>query len=278
MNKWLSKTLELAHTGNYYDRLHEIYPIATEENIKRQVSDEKWLAVENSFDAKNNIELIKSIFKLTDTGKFPFKTSYIRYFYNAKISDPEFFNRNPKTVKIIANRLYKLGLEGIKNGVIAPKEHNQQSGALFKNFLEKNDFPIKKLFGLSEFETNKNDAILIGSDEELKTYAKENCGYKLEKGLDVIIRISKKYYLGEAKWITDDGGNQSKSFLDALNSLVNGVDTANADIIMILDGTCYRKSKGKTYMDITTKYKEINIMSALFLKEFIEEKLNETSV
>ena len=146
----------------------------------------------------------------------------------------------------------------------------------FSNFLKKNDFPIQKLFGLSEFETNKNDAILIGSDKELKTYAKKNCGYKLDKGLDVIIRISKKYYLGEAKWITDSGGNQNKSFLDALNSLVNGVDTAKADIIMILDGACYLKSEQKTYKDITTKYKEKNIMSALFLKEFIEEKFSET--
>ena len=63
-----------------------------------------------------------------------------------------------------------------------------------------------------------------------------------------------------------------------MNSLVNGVDIAKADIIMILDGACYVESTQKTYMDMTTKYKEINIMSALFLKEFIKEKLNETSV
>ena len=165
MNKWLSKTLDLAHKGNYYDQLHEVYPISTEENKEREISDEKWLAVKNSYNAKNDIELIKSIFKLTPTGKFPFKTSYIRYFYLAQNSDPEFFNKNPKTVKIIANRLYNLSIDEIKKGVSEPKERNQQSGNLFSDFLKKNDFPIKKLFGSSEFATNKNDAILIGSDK-----------------------------------------------------------------------------------------------------------------
>ena len=116
MNKWLKKSLDLASKGNYYDQLHNVYKIATEENKERLVSEETWANVEKYFNDKDDINLIKSIFDLkkwddkkekwvTNNGKFPFKTSYIRYFYSARRSDKEFFNRNPKTIKIISDRL-----------------------------------------------------------------------------------------------------------------------------------------------------------------------------
>ena len=122
MNKWLKKSLDLASEGNYYDQLHNVYKIATEENKERLVSEETWANVEKYFNDKDDVNLIKSIFDLekwdheeqkwvSNGGKFPFKTSYIRYFYRARSSDEEFFYRNPETVKIISDRLYNLGLQ-----------------------------------------------------------------------------------------------------------------------------------------------------------------------
>ena len=108
MNKWLKKSLDLAAKGNYYDQLQSVYKIATEENKGRYIREQTWENVEKYFNDKDDINLIKSIFDLekwddkkeewvSNGGKFPFKTSYIRYFYRAKSSDKEFFNRNPET-------------------------------------------------------------------------------------------------------------------------------------------------------------------------------------
>ena len=284
MNKWLKKSLDLASKGNYYDQLHNVYKIATEENKERLVSEETWANVEKYFNDKDDVNLIKSIFSLkkwdhekqkwvSNGGKFPFKTSYIRYFYRAQSSDEEFFYRNPKTVKIISDRLYNLGLQAIKDGVSAGAETNQQQGPAFINFLKSIDFEnyhIEKL-EYDSFKSSDSNAILIASDSIIGKFAREHCGYTGKKGLDFAARINKKYIIGEAKFISDNGGNQDKSLLDARNTLLN----ANSDVIFILDGVCFNKSKNNLFKTISVDLKGENILSALFLKEFIISKLYE---
>ena len=284
MNKWLKKSLDLASKGNYYDQLHSVYKIATEENKGRDIKEETWANVEKYFNDKDDINLIKSIFALkkwdvkkekwvSNGGKFPFKTSYIRYFYRAQSSDKEFFNRNPKTVKIISDRLYKLGLNGIKDGVSAGAETNQQQGPAFLNFLKSIDFEnyhIEKL-EYDSFKSSDSNAILIASDSIIGKFAREHCGYTGEKGLDFVARINKKYIIGEAKFISDNGGNQDKSLLDARNTLSN----SDSDVIFILDGVCFNKSKNNLFKTVSVELKDENILSALFLKEFIISKLHE---
>jgi uncharacterized membrane protein len=39
--------------------------------------------------------------------------------------------------------------------------------------------------------------------------------------------------------------------------------------IAILDGVCYIKGKAKMYKEITEKYNDYNIMSALVLRDFL---------
>jgi hypothetical protein len=59
--------------------------------------------------------------------------------------------------------------------------------------------------------------------------------------------------------------------LDARNTLSN----ANSDVIFILDGVCFNKSKNNLFKTISVDLKGENILSALFLKEFIISKLYE---
>ena len=283
MNKWLEKSLNLASKENYYDQLQSVYKIASEENEGRIINEDTWANVEKAFNNKDNINLIKSIFSLkkwdekkqkwvANNGKFPFKTSYIRYFYGARNSDPNFFNRNPRTVEIISDRLYKLGLQGIKNGVSAGAETNQQQGPAFINFLKSinfEDYNIEKM-EYDSFKSSGSNAILIGSDKIIGNFAREHCGYRGEKGLDFAARINSKYIIGEAKFISDIGGNQDKSLLDARNTLSN----TNSEVIFILDGICFNKSESSLYKTINNNLVNENILSALFLKDFLIEKLH----
>ena len=287
MNKWLKKSLNLASKGNYYDSLHSVYQISKKENDARDICENSWKDVERYFNKGDSVNLIKSIFNLkkwdkknkkwtSNNGKFPFKTSYIRYFYHSKNSDPEFFDRNPETIKIISERLYELGLEGIKNGVSAGAETNQQQGQAFLKYLKSLDLDgidIHKL-EYDRFKTSSVNAILIGSDKEMGDYARQNCNYVGKKGLDFIARIGNKHILGEAKFISDTGGNQDKSLLDASNTL----SRTNSEVIFLLDGVCFNKSGNNLYKTITTSLRDENILSALFLKDFLIEKLNEAKL
>lgn len=120
---------------------------------------------------------------------------------------------------------------------------------------------------MGDFVKNKEDAILNGSDKQLMDFAFNKLNYQHMKGLDLVGRFNGKYVIGEAKFLTDFGGHQNAQFNDAISTLQ--AKNVKAVKIAILDGVLYIKGKNKMYMNITTKYKELNIMSSLVLRNFL---------
>jgi hypothetical protein len=101
----------------------------------------------------------------------------------------------------------------------------------------------------------------------MMAFAKEHLNYNHKKGLDFIARFNGKYVIGEAKFLTDFGGHQNAQFNDAIATVqAKGV---KAITVAILDGVLYIKGNNKMYKDITERYKNENIMSALVLREFL---------
>jgi len=98
-------------------------------------------------------------------------------------------------------------------------------------------------------------------------FAKEELGYKHNKGLDFVARFNGKYVIGEAKFLTDFGGHQNAQFNDAISTIKT--KNVKAIKIAILDGVLYIKGKNKMYKAITETYKDYNIMSALVLRDFL---------
>ena len=78
--------------------------------------------------------------------------------------------------------------------------------------------------------------------------------------------VNNKYVIGEAKFISDEGGHQNGQFLDSMTTLET--PTANNVInIAILDGVLYIPSEKKMHTEITTK--DVPVMSALLLRDFL---------
>ena len=98
-------------------------------------------------------------------------------------------------------------------------------------------------------------------------FAYSELNYKHPKGLDFIGRFNGKYVIGEAKFLTDFGGHQNAQFNDAISTVQ--AKNVKAVKVAILDGVLFIKGKNKMYKDITTKYKDLNIMSSLVLREFL---------
>jgi len=149
-----------------------------------------------------------------------------------------------------------------------PKETNRQIGPLFRNWLQEETLGFE-VVGSEKFKNTNKDAILDASDSILNNFAREELDYQGEKGLDFVAKVSNKYVIGEAKFLTDFGGHQNAQFEDAKTVLKD--DTTKAIKIAILDGVLYIPRNTKMHTFITENEEEYNIMSALVLREFLHQ-------
>jgi len=257
MGYWTDLSIEFANQKNYLDELFKIYPTIPE-GI-RDINKHQWFHIEESFNQNDNVSLINQLLKLN---LFPIKDSYVAYLKR----DPDAVLRNLGTINRLCGRLYEMGLEKIFEKCSEPKETNRQIGPLFKRWLTNGGLGIKPV-GIIEFQKNDENAILDASDVEMKNWCFRNLNYTRDKGLDFVARFNKKYIIGEAKFLTDFGGHQNAQFADAISTITT--PSIKAITIAILDGVLYIKTKNKMYRDITTRYKDCNIMSALVLREFL---------
>lgn len=256
MNYFTQQSIELANQRNYLDLLFSVYPLSPD--TIRKIDMNVWSRIEKHYNSTNNIELFRA---LLDLKLFPIKDGYVPYFRRDKSA----IERNPQTVNRICGRVRELGLDGLYEKCTQPKETNRQMGPLFRRWIESGTlglFPVEE----TEFTNNSNNAILSGSDKQLKTFANKHLGYTRNKGVDLIARFNNKYVIGEAKFISDEGGHQNGQFLDSMTTIET--PTANNVInIAILDGVLYIPSEKKMYTEITTK--DVPVMSALLLRDFL---------
>ncbi len=257
MNPWIQLSIDYANQRSYLDDLFKVYP--TIPDGIREINEELWKNIENSFKSKNNKNLIENLVKLD---LFPIKDSYVAYLKKDKTASL----RNPKTISRLAGRLYEMGLNTIYERCSEPKETNRQIGPLFRRWLSSKSLGVPYLES-TEFLATKENAVLDAGDAEMMTFAKKHFNYKHNKGLDFIARFNGKYVIGEAKFLTDFGGHQNAQFNDAISTIKT--KHVNAVKIAILDGVLYIKGNNKMYRSITTKYKKENIMSSLVLREFL---------
>lgn len=260
MNYFTRKSIEIANDPNYLDQLYDVYPIGdkTERKIDKQLLEK----VEYYYKTKKSIELFKTLLKLP---KFPIDDQYVGFFRK----DSKAIDNNPKQVQRICDELFKMDIDELLKLCKQPKKPNRQLGESFKKWINKGTLGFP-LVSVNEFESdymsNNDDVILVGSDKQFKKFAQKHLGYNRDKGLDFISRINGKYVIGEAKFISSEGGSQNTQFLDA-NTTLN--ESCNKDVISIniVDGVIYIPSKCKNYKTITEN--NILVMSVFVLKEFL---------
>ena len=263
MNLWTEMSIEFASQRNYLDELFKIYPISS--NLKRDLPAEKINKIENAFNGRNNIEIIKSLLELEH---FPIKDSYVAYLRNDKTA----IERNPQTINRIAGILYDMGLNNILDKCTEPKETNRQIGPMFKYWISKGFLGVPVYTNSKDFLNTTENAVLNVSDTEMKNFAKKYLGYQRDKGLDFLARFNGKYIVGEAKFITDFGGHQTAQFFDAVLTLTSKFysNSLNAEVIPIavMDGVLYIKNNRKMYTYLKNHEDQI-ILSGLCLREFL---------
>lgn len=256
MNYWTELSVEYANQRSYLDDLFAVYPLAPE-GI-RQLDEERWESIQTAFHDRNDAALIG---RLLDLELFPIKDSYVAFLKRDRSS----IQRNPRTVHRLCGRLYEMGLDQIYAKCSEPKETNRQIGPLFRRWLAKGSLGLPPL-NSEDFSESEQDAVMMGSDQQLKDFATERLGYRGQKGVDLIARVQGRYVVGEAKFLTDFGGHQNAQFQDAIQLLKHS--SPQAVSIAVLDGVLFLRNRGKMYAQLA-QYAEHPILSALLLRDFL---------
>lgn len=146
-------------------------------------------------------------------------------------------------------------------GVTAPKEANTRKGSEFKRWARSNF----EFTGLKRFQASKSGIVFLDAqDTELRNFANSAFGAGLAKRPDFIAKTGRKYVIGEAKFLSGEGGNQRAAFRDAM--AVAAHPTGTAIKVAVLDGIVWIK-RSSFYKSIEAS--SVHIFSALLLKDFL---------
>lgn len=255
MNEWVQRSIGLANSRGYLDKLYRVYPYMVQ--VQREIDPRIEQELKKCYEEKNKTELIKLLLKLE---KFPVDDPYVGFLRKKK---GLFLDYNPQTVNRLANRVLSMGFGKMMKGAKQPKKESKQSGPLFKKWLPEVGCP---LLPENKFETCKGIAIFKGSNGQLRDYADRKLSCNLTKNPDFLARVGETYIVGEAKFITAIGGGQDRGFDDAMNLLRS--KEGNAMRIAILDGVVWIKSNAGMHRIVCGQ--ENPVLSALLLKDFLE--------
>ncbi len=260
MNKWVKESFALASSMGYLDNLSTVYPVSP--NITRGIETEEAQRIKEAFATNNGLNLISALLTFS---RFPIDDPYLGFLRK----DASAMGRNPQTVKRISDHLFKIGIDGILNGVNKPKSSSREFGPSFRNYLNTLGFPVLQS---EPFLRSHSPAFLDGGDAALKIFSAQHLGYKGKKGLDFVLKKNGEFFIGETKFITASGGGQNNGFREAIGFIKK--KSRSAQHIAIIDGVVWAASvthRKNLFNSVKRLSKQKLIMSALLLKQFISD-------
>lgn len=265
MNKWVQKSISLAKSNYYLDKLLVIYP-PLEINRGKNLEEESHLLIQ-FFQEKKCINLIKELIRLKKRRfKFPIENPYISFLSNYE----ESIDKNPLTIEKICEKLFELDYNELKEKLESPKKASRRIGPMFKTWLKS-----KFIFSNNEnFKESTNIVFLTGGDKFLKEYATKElkCKFReLSKGLDFVARTGTRYIIGTAKFITDFGGSQDNQFKEAISLIKETRCPSDVIKVAVVDGVAWLGGKMKLTLE-RLKDNEF-CFSALLLEEFLKDQI-----
>lgn len=268
MNDWVRKSIDLVLNSDYLDKLQRIYDI--EEPIVREISPAIEQEIRRSYENRDKLELIKSLFKLK---KFPFNDPYIPSLRKYKAS----ISLNPKTIERIGNRLLNMAWDELMIRSAEPKDPNRQMGSKFRNWIRNLDYPLQRI---DEFKRSdefvqvdgslSKIAILDATETEMKTYANVELDCGLDKKPDFIVKVDGEHVIGEAKYIGDFGGNQKNKFRETMNFILQ--IRGDATRVGVLDGVVWLDTQVAMCKEI--RRVQSDCLSALLLSDYFESLID----
>jgi len=290
INLWTLKTLNLARSGNYLDRLLEIYP--AELPPERPLPNDIKSQIMNLYQGGKYEDLVVLLISLKDY-PFPIEHPYAALLRHLKDSDrKKVLGCNPQVIRTLAEAIASLGLNNIVKGVERPKDINRMLGAKFKEW-------VNRKFRRQPFNVvgdpnqllncgSKEICIYAGTDKMIAEFIKNKLKLREpEEGFfnrDVIAKVRDVYIVGEARFLSTPGGSQTRDlgnvldFVKKMEEIMRDMREVKVKVkgVALIDGIVWY------YGEYIDKVKEVAVgdrvvMSALFLEEYLLDTFNKLS-
>jgi hypothetical protein len=263
LNKWVKKSIEVANSRGYLDKLIEIYPAMI--LPRRPLEDDARREISSLYEKKDWQELLKLLLRLTRREHpFPIEHPYASIFRQKQ----GLIETNPETFRKLGEAILSMPIEDVIKGCERPADINRVMGSAFQSWL-KRFFPAHGIPVLpeSEFEEFQGLCFLDARDKVILDYVNKKLGVKLERGRDFLAKVGNKYVVGEARFLSSSGGSQTRdlrettSFIKSLKGKVCAVG--------VVDGIVWFNKK---YVEMLAELGEDEvILTALLLKDFLED-------
>lgn len=267
MNKWVKKSIGLAGGPRYLDNLFKVYPVGTSGENGR-LSKDQAAVIKRLYRSGKFRELLDFLIGLE---RFPYDEPYIGFLR----ADPAARTKNPKTVLRVTSTLRRMGERKILEGANKEKSESRKLGQSFRRWV-RNEWKSRVYADEGQFLKAEGVAFLDGGDKRLMEFAKKYFGYKRKKGLDFVARAYGVPIVGEAKFISTNGGTQDKSFREAVDFVRKG--TGKAVHVAVLDGVVWNRRGGTPVSGRKNLYSSLEsldpkraVLSALLLRDFLED-------
>jgi hypothetical protein len=261
-NPWVRKSLELANSHGYLDRLTEIYPATV---LPRRPLDEGVREELKALHQKGDWNgLLSLLLKLArKKHPFPIEHPYASIFRQKR----DLVQKNPETVRRLGEIILSMPVEDVVRGSERPADINRVMGSAFQNWLRK-AFPSWGIPVLprSQFETYRGLCFLDARNTAIQNYVNSRLGIKLERGRDFLAKVKDRYVVGEARFLSTSGGSQTRDLLETINFIktVKG----NVQAIGVIDGIVWFNGK---YVRVLSELGEGEVvLTALLLKDFLK--------
>jgi len=204
LNPWVQKSITLFLNTSYLDAIQVVYPFgsASPERINNRDRRELILA-----HTSRNIEQLFQLLK--QYNKFPYDDPVWYMLKNIK----DCFERNPQQSRRIAETLFNMTAEETVVRLESAPKINTQVGPMFTQWLRKT---FKRLPREAFIQSTEGICILDCSEEEGKRFVQETLNQDISKRPDLIAKSGTQYIIGEAKWVGQPGGNQTKNVEEVL--------------------------------------------------------------
>lgn len=262
MNEWVRKSLELAKSEDYLDRLITVYP-ATALPV-RPLNEQAKESIRSLHEQGDFEGLLRLLFQITKKGHpFPIEHPYASIFRQ----NPKLIEKNPTVSRELGKILLSMPIQDLIKGVERPIDINRVMGQAFYNWF-RSYFPQRGIPVLPEsrFEGYKGRAFFDGRNAAILEYVTRRLGRRLERGRDFLYRSGDKFVIGEARFLSTSGGSQTRD----LNETIEFIKRNKGRIIGVgvLDGIVWFN---RSYVKkLSSLGDDEPALTVLLLEEFLE--------
>jgi hypothetical protein len=260
--RFLKASKDRAHGLCYFDDLMRgPYPItpSSPRHVDHEQFSEFQSVLQASVSHESNVKVVQHAIGFEKSAIEDPYLSMLRMW-------PEQIDRNQSATARVASLLREVERRGeLGRRLSEPKVANRQFGGKLRDWLYDQNPLGLPLLSEEEFVSTTDNAILQGSDHVIATVAARLVDYSRSKLPDCLIRVNKQLLVGEAKLITNKGGNQNNQLRDAFGLLD---ENCNCIKFAVLDGIVYNDNAFLKKMEervVGGQY----ILSALLLRDWL---------